>query len=81
MRRSVANDIDIEPFIYALVLIYSDVIMCHRRHIISSFLSVRLAPFRHVIDWLCSIFVVSGNTSTKKLKIQHMDRANSKKWT
>ena len=30
------KDIVIEPFTYALMLIYSDVIMCYGRHVITS---------------------------------------------
>ena len=60
VHDSLENDIVTELFIYALMLIYSDVIMCHHRHVITSSLNVELMPF-FVIDTLCSVFVVSGN--------------------
>ena len=63
MHDSLENDFVTELFIYALLLIYSDVIICHRRHVITSSLNVELIPFlqcdSHVN--LCSVFFVSGN--------------------
>ena len=35
MRRSVEKDIVMEPFIYTLLLIYSDVIMCCGRYAVT----------------------------------------------
>ena len=55
MHDSLENDIVTELCIYALLLIYSDVIMCHHRHVITSSLNVELMPS------FCSVFVVSGN--------------------
>ena len=56
----VEKDIVIEPFIYALMLIYSDVILCYGRYVITYRSSVEHgAFFRHVIDSCCVQFFCS----------------------
>lgn len=53
-EHGVEDDIVIEPFIYVLMVIYCDVIMCHHRHVITSFMRVALAPFLPC-DWLIGL--------------------------
>ena len=61
MHDSLENDFVTELFIYALLLIYSDVIMCHRRHVITSSLNVELIPFLQCDSHVVFSFFVSGN--------------------